>query len=574
MRHFNKKIQAMKTSYIKNAYFLVVFLLLGMAACTKDAFLNIPDKGSLTNLSTFSSQTNADLFVNDIYDNLPDGNNNDENLDQYTDNDFCGANYMTGQATVRSNAINPTNVPNGPSNMFNWTTNYNVIRKCNVFLQQAALNKSVYDPTWYAQRVGEIHYLRAQFYTFLYTNYGGVPLISVPLDNQTMDSAALFYPRSTADQTVAYIAADCDSAAAALPPVATQTGRASQGAALTLKGWVQLFYASQLSNPSNDLTRWAAAAATNLQVMNLGIYSLFQNSTGTGFRDQFLQGNNWNPETIFARGYSVPNHGHKREGILGPTIVGGTEQAWGNLAPTQNLIDDYEMDNGLPTTNPASGFDPTHPYIGREPRFYQSIVYDSSVWQNYLILTRIGGNNQIDLGAISDISNTGYYGKKTLDSSINGQLSLGQSPNTSNYIIFRYAEVLLSYAEAQNEAVGPDPTVANAVNLVRARVFLPAVPTGLSQDSMRTIIRRERRIELAFEDKRWFDIRRWDITTKGNAVLTNPDYGMQITPQPGGPPAYQKVVIFNNSFSEYMNWLPIPQPVLDQNKNLVQNPGY
>lgn len=565
----------MKISYIKNAsHFLILFLLLGLGACTKDNFLNVPDKGTLTNLSTFASQDNADLFVNDIYQNLPDGNNNDENLDQYTDNDFCGANYMTGQATVRSNAINPTNVPNGPSNMFNWNTNYSIIRKCNVFLQNAALNKSVYDATWYAQRVGEVHFLRALFYTFLYTNYGGVPLISVPLDNETMDSAALFYPRSTADQTVAYIVADCDTAAAALPPAATESGRASQGAALTLKGWVQLFYASALSNTSNDLTRWATAAATNLQVINLGIYFLFQNSTGTGFRDQFLQGNNWNPETIFARGYAVPNHGHKREGILGPTIVNGTEQAWGNLSPTQNLIDDYEMDNGLAITDAGSGFDPTHPYVNREPRFYQSIVYDSSLWQNYLILTRIGGNNQIDLGAISDISNTGYYGKKTLDSSINGQTSLGQSPNTSNYILFRYAEVLLSYAEAQNEAVGPDPTVYNAVNQVRARVFLPAVPTGISQDSMRTIIRRERRIELAFEDKRWFDIRRWDITTKGPAVLTTPDYGMLITPQTNGPCTYQKVVIFNNSFSEYQNWLPIPQSVMEQNPQLVQNPGY
>jgi hypothetical protein len=186
----------------------------------------------------------------------------------------------------------------------------------------------------------------------------------------------------------------------------------------------------------------------------------------------------------------------------------------------------------------------------------------------------MGGNNQIDLGATSDISNTGYYGKKTLDSSINGQISLGNSLNTSNYIIFRYAEVLLSYAEAQNEAVGPDPTVQNAVNLVRARVFLPPVPTGLTQDSMRTIIRRERRIELAFEDKRWFDIRRWDITTKGPAVLTTPDYGMLITPQPSGPPTYQKVVACNNSFSEYMNWLPVPQTVIEQNPQLVQNPGY
>lgn len=565
----------MKSRYIKNAScFFVALLLLGLDACKKDGFLNVPDKGTLTNQSTFSSQDNADLFVNDIYQNLPDGNNNDENLDQYTEDDFCGANYMTGQATVRANAINPTNVPNGPSNMFNWTTNYNVIRKCNVFLQNAALNKSVYDPTWYMQRVGEVHFLRALFYTFLYTNYGGVPLISVPLDNQTMDSTQLFYPRSTADQTVTYIVADCDSAAAALPPTATQSGRASQGAALTLKGWVQLFYASQLSNPSNDLTRWAAAAATELQVMNLGIYSLFQDGAGTGFRDQFLQQNNWNPEQIFARGYAVPNHGHKREGILGPTIVGGTEQAWGNLAPTQNLVDDYEMDNGMPITNSASGYDPTHPYTGREARFYQTIVYDSSIWQGYQILTSIGGNNQIDLGATSDISNTGYYGKKTLDSSINGQLSLGQSPNTSNYTIFRFADVLLSYAEAQNEAAGPDPTVYNAVNQVRARVFLPPVPTGISQDSMRTVIRRERRVELAFEDKRWFDIRRWDITTKGEAVLTNPDYGMEITPQPNGTLTYQKVVIFNNSFSEYMNWLPIPQSVMDQNPQLVQNPGY
>jgi hypothetical protein len=565
----------MKTSYIKNAaYFFVAFLLLSLCACKKDDFLNVPDKGTLTNLTTFASQSTADLFVNDIYNQLPDGNNNDENLDQYADNDFCGANYMTGQATVRNNAINPTNVPNGPSNMFNWTTNYTVIRKCNIFLQQAALNKSVYDPTWYTQRVGEVHFLRALFYTFLYTNYGGVPLISDPLDNQTMDSTQLFVARSTADQTVAYIAADCDTAAAALPPAATQSGRASQGAALTLKGWVQLFYASPLSNTSNDLSKWAAAAATNLQVMNLSIYSLFQNTTGTGYRDQFLAVNNWNPETIFARGYAIPNHGHKREGILGPTIVNGTEQAWGNLSPTQNLIDDYEMDNGLATTDAGSGFDPTHPYTNREPRFYQSIVYDSSLWQDYLILTRMGGNNQIDLGAISDISNTGYYGKKTLDSSINGQISLGNSLNTSNYIIFRYAEVLLSYAEAQNEAVGPDGTVQNAVNLVRARVFLPPVPAGLSQDSMRTIIHRERRIELAFEDKRWFDIRRWDITTKGPAVLTNPDYGMLITPQPSGPPTYQKVVACVNKFSEYMNWLPIPQSVIEQNPQLTQNQGY
>lgn len=560
----------MKTNAIIYFQTIVTLFLIGcLGSCKKDAFLDVPPKGSLTNTTTFSTQDNADLFVNDIYNQLPDINNEDQILDQYTDNNDVGATWMTGQAVVRAGAINPTNVPGGPANSFSWTNNYNIIRKCNVFLQQAALNKANFDAAWYRQRVGEVTFLRAFFYSILYTNYGGVPIITTPLNDETSDSSSIFVARSTAAQTLAFIESDCDTAAMDLPMTPSQTGRATSGAALTLKGWVQLFAASPLSNPSNDLAPWATAAATNLQVINLGVYSLF-----TDYQQQFLSANNWNPETIFARGYAAPSKGHKREGILGPVIVHGTEQAWGNLAPTQNLVDDYEMDNGLPITDPSSGYDPQHPYVNRELRFYESIVYDSSEWQGDTWESRIGGNNQIDLGSKSDISNTGYNAKKTLDESINGQVSLGISPGTSNYIFYRYAEVLLSYAEAQNEAIGPDATVYNAVNLVRARAHLPALPAGLSQSDMRTDIHRERRIELAFEDKRWYDIRRWDITVKGAAVLNTPEYGMLITPQPNGTCTYAKVQVFSNSFSEYMNWLPIPQSVMDQNKNLTQNPGY
>jgi hypothetical protein len=315
---------------------------------------------------------------------------------------------------------------------------------------------------------------------------------------------------------------------------------------------------------------WAKAAATNLLVINSGQYSLFSD-----YQNQFLSANNWNTETIFARGYALPNNGNKKEGMLGPVIVQGSEQAWGNLAPTQSLVNDYETDNGKPITDPTSGYDPQNPYVHRELRFYESVVYDGSEWQGDTWESRIGGNNQIDLGSSSDISNTGYNGKKLLDESINGQTSLGTAPGTSNYIIFRYAEVLLSYAEAQNEAVGPDQSVYDAVNRVRARVSLPPVIQGLSQSDMRTVIHRERRVELAFEDKRWYDIRRWDITTKGQAVLTSPEYGMEITVDPTTKKlVYTPVQIFKNSYSEYMNWLPIPQSVIEQNKNLTQNPGY
>lgn len=562
----------MKNRYFKHGQaILLALLIISMSACKKDGFLNVPPKGQLTDATTFSSEGNADLFVNDIYNQLPDINNEDEVLDQYTDNDFVGATWMTGQSVVRANAINPTSVPRGPASSFNWGTQYANIRKCNVFLQEVAKNKANFSATWYTQRVGEVTFLRAFFYSILYTNYGGVPLITVPLNNA--DGSDIFSARNTADETLAFIEADCDAAATALPAVATQTGRVTSGAALTLKGWVELFAASPLTNTSNDPTKWARAAATNLQVINTKQYSLFPD-----YGAQFLAANNWNSEQIFAKAYALPSKGHKREGILGPVIVHGGEQAWGNLAPTQNLVDDYEMDNGKPITDPTSGYDPQHPYLNREQRFYQSVVYDGSTWQGDIWESRIGGNNQIDLGSSSDISNTGYNGKKTLDESINGQTSLGTSPNTSNYTFYRYAEVLLSYAEAQNEAAGPDQTVYSAVNLVRTRSALPPLPAGLSQADMRTDIRRERRIELAFEDKRWYDIRRWDITTKGPAVLTSAEYGMKITPNDNVAHTtnvtYTPVQIFKNAFSEYMNWLPIPQSVMEQNSKLVQNPGY
>jgi hypothetical protein len=551
-----------------NKYLVILLAVtISFAACKKDGFLNVPPKGSLTDQVTFSSENNADLFVNDIYEQLPDMNNEFEALDQWTDNSDVGANWEDG-LYVRSNQMNPASVSSGPANMFSWTGNYTNIRKCNVFLQEAAANQKNFSAAWYTQRVGEVHFLRAYFYSLLYQCYGGVPLISVPLDNQSQGDS-IFVARSSIDSTLAFIEADCDSAAAALPLTPAQTGRATKGAALTLKGAVELFAASPLCNATNDPAKWAKAAATYLEIMNLNVYSLFPDFAG-----QFLAANNWNSEQIFCRGYALPNQGHSREGRLGPVIVHGTEQAWGNLSPTQNLVDDYLMSNGKPITDPTSGYDPQHPYLNREQRFYESIVYDSSQWQGDTWESRIGGNNQIDLGSTSDISNTGYNARKTLDESINGANSLTLSPNTSNYTIYRYAEVLLSYAEAQNEAVGPDASVYAAVNAVRARSAVPAVPAGLSQDSMRTILRRERRVEFAFEDKRWNDIRRWDITTKGPAVLTTPMLGMLIQPGPGGTVTYTEVNVFNNSFSEYMNWMPIPEAAMEQNSKLVQNPGY
>ncbi|ETZ19161.1 RagB/SusD family nutrient uptake outer membrane protein [Pedobacter sp. V48] len=566
--------------------FLLSLLVISISSCKKDGFLDVPAKGILTNKSTFETQNNAELFVNDIYDRLPDGNDaTDRTLEAYSDNNNVTATNHEAQERVRSNALSPGNATNGPADQLGWIRNYEQIRRCNVFLKEAEANKGAYDALWYEQRAAEVRVLRAFFYSILFRNYGGVPLITVPLNN--LDGSDIFAPRATIDETVAFIEAECDASAEILPVTQTgkNLGRVTKGAALMIKGDVQLFAASPLANKNNDPAKWAKAAATLKSVMDLGTYSLFNKSgapilsttgsgtTSTAFRDQFLAANNWNAETIFARGYALPGKGHRREGFMGPVIVGGSQQAWGGFSPTQNLVDDYQMDNGLPITDPASGYDPQHPYMHRESRFEQTIIYDGSYWQGEVFKSRMGGPNEIDLGSKSDISNTGYHGRKTLDESIKGQASLNSSPNVSNYQFYRYAETLLSYAEAQNEAVGPDGSVYEAVRLVRERVLLPPVAAGKSQADMRIIIRRERRLELAFEDKRWYDIRRWEITTKGPAVLTNPMYGLQITPN-GNNFVYNRVIVFQNRYSEHMNWLPIPQDVMVKNPKLVQNPGY
>jgi hypothetical protein len=564
----------MKKIYSKyKQFFLLALLVISLGACKKDDSLNVTPKGFLTDATTFSSEGNADLFVNDIYNQLPDGNNDYQNLtDAYADDVFCGASWLTGEATVRKGSINPNNVPTGIGGMWDWEGSYSRIRKCNDFLQQVAKNKANFSAAWYTTRVGEVTYLRALFYTFLFTNYGGVPIITTPLDNTA--GGDIFFPRSTIDQTLSFIETDCDAAATALPLTPKENGRATKGAALTLKGWAELFAASPLVNNTNDKSKWTKAAVTNKQVMDLNVYHLFSIDTAA-YYEQFLGKNNWNSETIFARGYAAPLKGGHREGYLGPVFVNGVQQSWGNLAPTQNLVDDYAMDNGLPITDPASGYDNQRPYVHRESRFYQSILYDGASWQGDIFKSRTGGSNQIDLGSTSDITNTGYNGRKTLDESILGQTSINLAPSVANYILFRYAEVLLSYAEAQNEATGPDASVYDAVNQVRARSSLPAVKPGLTQSQMRDYIHRERRIELAFEDKRWFDIRRWDITAGATGVLNTPEYGMQITVEPVSKKlVYTRVKIYTNIFYERQNWMPIPQYEIDKNNKLTQNAGY
>lgn len=543
---------------------LLIVSMMGSYSCKKslDSSLGVLPHDRLTDATVWTDEGTADLFLNDIYGQLPDGNNWYDPFDNWSDNSICAFGWPNSRNEAQQANFTPSTLTFGDLlNVFDWGTNYNLVRKTNLFI--AKVTASGLSEDYKKKRIAEARFLRAYFYHLLWMSYGGIPVITVPLSVSSQGDS-IFYARNSFDETFKFITDELGSIAIDLPET-NDPGRATTGAALTLKGWCELF-----------AHKYTDAAATNRQIIDsLGngkVYDLFPD-----YGTLFLPEGNANKEGIFYRQYIPRVKGGRYEGTNAATFTkGGAETSWGGVDPTQELVDDYEMDNGLPISDPTSGYNAQNPYVRREKRFYQSIVYDSSFWYDGIIFTRqgIGSPNEIDLSDHNDATQTGYYLRKRC----NDKITLGSDnwdgfTGGQNYYYFRYAEVLLNYAEAQNEAAGPDPSVYDAINKVRARAALPPLPDGLSQDAMRIDIRRERRIELAFEDKRWWDLIRWNIAHINlnkqlhGIAITGSGANLKYTPvtTPGG----------NRKFDAAKNYLfPIPQAALDQNKKLTQNPGY
>ncbi len=547
--------------------------------CYKSRELNVVNQTAVSSQTTWNSESTADLFLNDIYANLPDLNNYDyDPLDNWSDNGMSGFNWPISATTIRNmTTITPSSgLVAGPSNVpMDWNGLYGRIRKCNVFITNVAASTAL-SADYKTKRTGEARTIRALFYQYLWMSFGSVPIITVP-DNNTTEGQDIDHSQSNFDQIFTFIDAELDTAAQLLPANSGNSsgGRITQGAALTLKGWVELFYASPLKNPSNDPARWAAAAATNKQVMSLG-YSLHPK-----YDELFLGTGNNNNEGILYREYIGMIQGSNVFAFQGPSKINQPPLnfSWGGSTATQELVDDYAMANGKAISDPGSGYDPNNPYVNREPRFYQSILYNNSTlngwpFTSYLgVVNGIAANNPLDQADAGDNSNTGYAVKKRMDTTV---VIANYGASSQNAYFFRYAEVLLNYAEAQNEAVGPDASVYAALDQIRTRAGIPTISTvypGLTQGQMRQVIRKERRVELAFEDKRYWDLIRWKIA---EVKINQPLHGMEIA-YDGSKWTYTIVAAArgNRVFDASRNYLlPIPQSALDQNSKLVQNPGY
>ncbi|UPK68542.1 RagB/SusD family nutrient uptake outer membrane protein [Chitinophaga filiformis] len=588
-------------------YCILLIILLPFLSCTKD-FLENTDKTKLTDDIQWSSEGNADIFLNDVYGALPNYWNQPENLDNFTDDNDAGFYYTS--YNWKQGIVSPAGTDytvwggiTGSGDLTNWPAIFTAVRKCNTFIAKVNTYAANFSETWRKKRLDEARFLRAFFYSELWMHLGGLPIITSVPDRSNGDSSQLYYPRSTFAETVDFIVSDLDTVvrngnlSTKYNHGDADAGRATLGAALALKGWVQLYAASPAFNAAQpaagadphhvagygqfDAGRWAAAAATLKQFIdqygNGHPYGLFPDLSALWY-----EANEYNSEVLWDRQVVAVTMGSSFEQYGGPVWINGAYYTWGNYNPTQELVDQFRMANGKRIEDPTSGYDPQNPYVGREPRFYQWIVYDGApykmTWMDKqdTIYTRIDkvrpSKNQIDFGT-DDVSNTGYYFKKRLNPLVRPG---GGTISGANFIYYRYTEMLLGYAEAQNEAVGPDASVYDAVNQVRIRGGLPALPASLSQDEMRTAIQQERRVELCFENKRFYDLIRWKMAEQ---VLIHDRHGMKISntvPENNSGVWKYEAVPLNHPhvFVPKMYLNPIPQDVIDRNPRVTQNPGY
>jgi hypothetical protein len=335
-----------------------------------------------------------------------------------------------------------------------------------------------------------------------------------------------------------------------------------------------LYAASPLNNPTNVAAKWiAAASASKALIDQLG-------ATYTPLAAYNTTWNNLTSKELILETRQADDRAFEAAN----TAVGYNGGNTGTC-PTQNLIDTYEMKtSGKGILEAGSGYDPANPYstsgtTARDPRLDMTILRNGSIWKTPLVIQTYQGG--LNAAPRPNTTKTGYYIKKFMVETIVIDPSLTVGTARHVWPLFRYTEVLLNYAEAMNEAYGPDGagpaplnnlTAVAAVNIVRARtgVAMPTFPTGMTQSAFRDKLRNERRVELAFEDHRFWDIRRWKIGPSTTTIK-----GINLTKDPvTGVITYSPKVVETRVWDDKMYLYPIPQNEIFVNKNLVQNKGW
>lgn len=594
----------------------ITFFLLVMQGCKKGFLDTVPD--NITKLDdVFSNRVMSEQWLARVYSAMPDPWQT-----PYT-TQWSG---MTDELDYTWMALPMNNgalVPDGTAGY--WQSYYQAIRYAAVFLQNIDKNQEILNLNNGAELIkqykGEARFLRAYYYFQLMKIYGPVVLMGeLPGDIGTNYQL----PRSTWTECVEYVISEMERAKLDVPDMhtvngsndLTQVGRITKGIVMAAQSQVLLFDASPLFNGNSELAdfknqdgkllisdkydanKWKKAADAAKAVIDLNKWQLYRENDADPFRAAFLSvknlyWNGWQTEGIFLRTSNAVNDGNYGwSRHCAPRNSNGT--AWNGMGVVQELVDAYRMANGKSITETGSGYtelgfaaaragyyvaSTSNMYTNREPRFYADITFSGSVVP---VVPRSGETfvgffytgNSGKQGAARDWPKTGYTARRNLHPNTNfGTSAFVNRPA----MLIRLAEIYLNYVEALNEYSPGHPDILTYLNMIRSRAGVPNLQAGLSQSEMRNHIRLERRLELAFEGHRYFDVRRWKVPETPENHQGGAFYGMNMDKGTSlsSVDFYQRTVAINRAQWNRKNYFwPIPQSEIDRNKVLVQFPGY
>lgn len=548
----------MKKNFIYVA--LLAITLFGFSSCS-DFLDRIPDD-ELSDGSFWKTPNDAKMFIADVYRQaLPGGDAGDIDGDIESDNAVHGIKWAAGD--VSRGIYDPA--------AMGWSGDYKAIRACNILLSKID-NIPDYDQADKEAVMGEARFLRGYIYFGLIQTFGGVPYVDQPVDLKEMGNIT----RTPVEEVYAKVMEDFDYAIAHLPAEwgSSDYGRATKGAANAMKARAALYF-----------NHYDTAVDAAKAVMDSGMYELYDADNTGKYAHLFWEEQEACKEAILVRQFNAPE--------LTNYIIGWgcfPTKGWGGINPTQSLVDAFECIDGSPIDK-STTYDPTNPFKDRDPRLEVCVLHDGEEMYGVTIKTApLKSSGNTGVAQHNDATATGYYDQKWLDPSIDPQ-STGWDMGKDWHVI-RYAEVLLTYAEAKNELTGLDASAFEAVNQVRRRVGMPDLqntdaskPTYCgTQDALRQRIRNEWRVEFAMEgSKRKWDIRRWGIAKD---VLNAPFLGMKymMVDDPNAPEGdngkkcilYQgeNIKLTGSKYEDHNYLFPIPQEEIDLNPALTQNPGY
>jgi hypothetical protein len=528
----------------RTKYLLVILIGVLLSACGND-FLNVNPPNKLSNQTFWKTKKDADLALVGCYNGW-EGAINVLFGDAISDNLYEHSTY--GYRLIGNGSANATNLDIHGS----WASpyaadwwEYNRIRKYNTFL--ANIDKVKMDPKMKKEYKAEVRFLRAYDYFNKVMYYGAVPLITKVTPPSYKPS------RTSVDSVEDFVLSELESISKILPVENNikSGGHVTAGAALALKARLELY-----------LGKYKDAMKDAKAVIDEGVYKLYPN-----YRKLFLPESDPNKEAILSINQVVDDYSNKVAQYAAPGVVG-----WTASTVSKSLVDTYEMTNGLPITNSNSGYDPDHPFKNRDPRLQETIAVPGSMWNGHVFVplnkTFEDGSKNPNYHTIGNGARSGYGIKKYIPQNLTSEELNNYG---KNFYVIRLAGVYLIYAEGAAKTQTHENLGLHYLNLVRKRA-------GMPPDNALTMkgVKYERRVELALEGLRYFDIKRWKI---GKQTLDGEFLGSR-----HGKYSYKKgemvwdsgyIKVEERHFHPNRNYLlPIPQSELDANPNMKQNPGY